>query len=314
MSANATTPPTDDVDFSEADILAALEIQATPEAAETPAEVIPAAEESAAEVPAAEVTPEPEAAAPEVDELAALRAQVAALTAQLAAPATPAVPLPSDLRPLTSSAAPAPERPALSSMEPIAIHTSDAAELDARARTLSNLHAWTIRNEDGARLGETDLTRSQVLELRARTYETLYHEIPDRRAHLAAAARAEAEAITAYPGLKDANAELAKATAALLRSHPSLANDPAARLLAADAAAGRLARLGSKLPAPSSIAPSSAVRQQPPRAPASAARPGVLPPRSTPSSNALKSATDRARSGGGRLDDIASLIASQMSD
>jgi hypothetical protein len=314
MSANATTPPTDDVDFSEADILAALEIQATPEAAESPAEVIPAAEESAAEVPAAEVTPEPEAAAPEVDELAALKAQVAALTAQLAAPAAPAVPLPSDLRPLPSSAAPAPERPALSSMEPIAIHTSDAAELDARARTLSNLHAWTIRNEDGARLGETDLTRSQVLELRARTYETLYHEIPDRRAHLAAAARAEAEAITAYPGLKDANAELAKATAALLRSHPSLANDPAARLLAADAAAGRLARLGSKLPAPSSTAPSSAVRQQPPRAPASAARPGVIPPRSTPSSNALKSATDRARSGGGRLDDIASLIASQMSD
>jgi hypothetical protein len=200
-------------------------------------------------------------------------------------------------------------------MEPIAIHTSDAAELDARARTLSNLHAWTIRNEDGARLGETDLTRSQVLELRARTYETLYHEIPDRRAHLAAAARAEAEAITAYPGLKDANAELAKATAALLRSHPSLANDPAARLLAADAAAGRLARLGTPSTARPATAPAAApARVQPPRAPASAARPGVLPPRSTPSSNALKSATDRARSGGGRLEDIASLIASQMSD
>jgi len=199
-------------------------------------------------------------------------------------------------------------------MDSVAIQTSDAAELDARARTLSNLHAWTLRNEDGARLVDQDLTRAQVLELRARTYETLYHEIPDRRAHLSAAAKAEAEAITAYPGLKDQNSELAKATASILRSHPSMANDPAARLLAAEAAAGRLARLGSKLPAPSSIAPSSAVRQQPPRAPASAARPGVLPPRSTPSTSALKSATERARSSGGRLDDIASLIAAQMSD
>jgi hypothetical protein len=337
-TANNSTPPAaptaadTDLDPTEADVLAALgESTETPEVPESPELPEQPEEPEAPEAPESPESPkepeEPEApeAAPELTadqkELAALKQQLADLTTKLnAAPAAPA--------PAAPAAPVAPqvpaERPPLSSTSAEVFATvTDPGELAAREISLSKLHAWALRNEDGGKLGDLDISRADVLELKAATFEAIHQLIPERRQHLAEVARADGEALTAYPALKDANAPEAQAVAKTFRDIPALRAVPQAKLLAADAAVGAQLRAAgikidattiAKLKAGQPAAPGTpaAPRQQPPRAPTSAARPGVLPPRSTPNASALKSATARLSSGNGSVDDVASVIAASL--
>lgn len=321
MSATATNSQTpaaeptdaDNIDTTEADVLAALGV--TEEAATETASAQPAAAESEGEgsepaatdeqpaagdepaatdeAPAAELTPEQK-------EIAALKQQLADLAAKIpaAAPAPVAPPVAAD-------------RPPLSSTAPEIFDTvTDAGELAARELSLGRLHAWALRNEDGGKIGDHDISRQEALELKASTWEALHQHIPARRQHLAAVAHAEGEAVTAYPALKDPASAESKAVAQFLTENPALRKLPNATLIAADAAIGRLTRTSKPKAGQPAAAP--APRQQPPRAPASAARPGVLPPRTSPRASDLKSASERLSKGTGTVDEIASVIAASL--
>lgn len=299
----------DNIDTTEADVLAALgvteevapetpEVHETPEASKTPTDGEPVAETPDAPETPDDATPE-SAAEPSAEqkEIAVLKQQLAALEAKVATP-PPVVPAP-----------PAVERPALSATAPEVFSAiNDAGELAARELSLSRLHAWALRNEDGGKIGDVDISRQEVLELKASTWEALHQHIPARRQHLAAVAHAEGEAVTAYPSLKDPASSESKAVAQFLAENPALRQLPNAKLIAADAALGRIARTAKAKPA----AAPAAVKPQPPRAPASAARPGVLPPRTSPRVSDLKAAAARLAKGNGNVDDVASVIAASL--
>lgn len=329
MSATATnsqTPPVasadvDSIDTTEADVLAALgqlspdstDTAADTDTAETAATTDTADEDAAADevaaaltdeeapaaAPAAESDASTEAAAAEPTaeqkEIAALKQQLADLAAKI--PAAPVV-----------AAPPAADRPPLSAIAPEVFETvTEPGELAARELSLSRLHEWTLRNEDGGRIGDTDISRAEVLDLRASTWAALHRHIPARRQQLAEISHAEGEAVTAYPALKDAASTEAKAVAQFLAENPALKRLPNAKLIAADAVLGRLTRTTKAKPA---AAP--APKQQPPRAPTSAARPGVLPPRISPRSSDLNTATARLSKGNGSVEDVASVIAASL--
>ena len=320
MSATANTPSqpaapeSADLDITEAEVLAALgqpapaespdpaaasEAEPAPEATTPDPEPAPEGE-PAAEAPEAEATPETTAA----QQLADLQAKIAALEAKIAAaPSVPAAP------PVIAPAAPAAERPPITAATPEVFATvTDSGELAAREIGLSRLYAWSLRNEDGGKLGDTDLSRQDILELRANVHEALYQHIPARRAFLADTARAEAAAIDAHPWLKDTASTDTQAVERFLSAHPSLRQIPNGRMIAADAILGAKARTSTTAAKPATVAARPA---QPPRPPASPARAGVLPPRISPRASESKAAMARL-SRTGSVDDLASVIAADL--
>ncbi len=340
--ATKTTPATpvdpslasegDSTAVTTADIRAALGIQ---DPAPASADDLPLTDEEQAaaeaelaadEEPAGEADEEPAEPAAEAEpasaDLTALQAKVAAAEAAR----------------LASEGDLATSRERLAAYEAESAARTDAGVLDtvtdleslATQRTrFVNLYAWAIKHPDGGALpdgkgGEVELSREEVAGLQADAYTLVQDGIPRREAFLRAAATREAEALNAYPWIKETSRGIGADAAKLLASAPALRRLPEAKLLAADSVIGARLRAAGIVLDESTLAKiiatvakpagKAAISASPARVPpASPSRAGILPPRTRGNESAVKAAAEQMQRTRGSVQSIEASILAKLS-
>lgn len=206
---------------------------------------------------------------------------------------------------------------------------TDLDGLAAQRSRFVNLYAWAVKHPDGGALpdgkgGEIELTRDEVANVQAEAFTIVQDGIPKREAFLRAAAAREAEALNAYPWIKETTRGIGAEAAKLLNDAPALRRLPEAKLIAADSVIGaRLRAAGVTVDeatltkmiaaAKPTAAGKPAALSTPPRVPpASPARPGVLPPRSRGNESAVRAAAQNMQRSRGSEESIAASIAAKL--
>jgi hypothetical protein len=354
---NAATPSTpnaidralvaegDATDVTTADIRSALGMP--------PAGTKPSAEDN--DDPASELSPEEQAAAQaeldndaDLDGAEPLAAEPAATENEPAAPAaTPSAELTALQTKLDEATAAtfaretelAAAREKLAAFEAESTTRTDAGVLDtitdldslaAQRSRFVNLYSWAVKHADGGSLpdgkgGELELSREEVANLQADAYTLVQDGIPKREVFLRAAAAREADALNAYPWIKETTRGIGAEAAKLLASAPALRRLPEAKLLAADSVIGaRLRAAGvvldeatlTKIIAahtkPAAGAKPAALSMPPRVPPASPSRPGVVPPRTRGNESAVRAAAQAMQRTRGSQQSIEASIAAKL--
>jgi len=319
LPAAGTKPAAEDADS--ASNLTAEEQDAAQ--AELDTEADSAADEALADEPtAAEDEPAAPVAATPSAELTALQAKLDEATAARKARETDLATLREKLATFESESATRTDAGVLDTI-------ADLDTLAAQRTRFVNLYSWAVKHADGGALpdgkgGEVELSREEVANLQADAYTLVQDGIPKREAFLRAAAAREADALNAYPWIKETTRGIGAEAAKLLASAPALRRLPEAKLLAADSVIGaRLRAAGVVLdeatlakiiatvkPAAGAKPASLAV---PPRVPpASPSRPGVVPPRTRGNDSAVRAAAQAMQRTRGSQQSIEASIAAKL--
>lgn len=325
----------DSQDVTAADIAAALGLP-TPgakPAADADESDLTAEEQAAAEAelaadPAAEddAADSDEDAAPAAEEPATPSADLTALQAKLSE---------ADAKATAAEAAATALREKLATFEAESTTRTDAGVLDtvtdldglaAQRSRFVNLYAWAVKHADGGALpdgkgGEIELSREEVANLQADTFTLVHDAVPKREAFLRAQAAREADALNAYPWIKETARGIGADAAKLLASAPALRRLPDAKLIAADSVIGaRLRAAGvsldeamiAKIIATHKAGKPAALSTPPRVPPASPSRPGVIPPRTRGNESAVRAAAQAMKTSRGSEDSIAASIAAKL--
>lgn len=191
--------------------------------------------------------------------------------------------------------APLPAAPT-SADDPLA-DVEDEAKLDARLTEQRKLRRFALRNPNGAVLKddkgvEHEFSPERIGAILAETEEFIQEHAPARRQLLRDRGVFEAQAVTAFPWLKDKNSQGSIHIDNTLRDigNKRLRDLPFIKLALADMLVGRNLRMAAAKKAASGPG-GKAAGTQPPKAPATpggAARPGRIPGKSKDASAAAK--------------------------
>jgi hypothetical protein len=214
-------------------------------------------------------------------------------------------------------------------------HVDSVDALGKTRADIVDLHQRLLRSPGGITLPDpADPTKTieydaaGVGELLGETFKLIHEDIPAREKFLAKKGEFDAAAVNAYPWLKDTKQGAGAQVQALLQSNPALRKvGPNYKLVAADALIGQTLRAAGVQVTPELIKRLTAeVKSQRPEArgqkpearpairrtpPASPARTGMVPPRSSAATQ--KAAVDKRLSKGtGNIRDLTASIAASM--
>jgi hypothetical protein len=201
-------------------------------------------------------------------------------------------------------------------------HVETPDDLSRTETKLQELLGWAIRNPEGGKLGDKDLTAEDVRDLHANVHTMISASVPRRREYLAQRAEADRRAVDHYPWLKDTTKGAGALVQQAVQQIPAIRQLPNYRIIAADALIGQtlrqngvqvtdalLQRLAAEAKGKTAAAKPAADKPKPPAAPG---RAGVLPPRLAPRAAAAKAAGQRLRQSQGTEDDLADSIATKL--
>ncbi|MEO6569461.1 MAG: hypothetical protein ABIO94_11915 [Opitutaceae bacterium] len=218
-------------------------------------------------------------------------------------------------------------------------HIDTIADLSKKRSNIVRLHQWALAHRDGGELPAPDGKSANlvydadgVAGLLSNTFQLIHEALPAREQYLREREQADAQAVTAYPWLKDTRNEQTMQVQKVIEKMPAIRRlGPNYRIVAADALIGQtfraagipvdqklIARLqaelktrptspGAKRPAaPAEAAP---VRRIPPAAPRGA---GVVPARVNAATVQAQAATKRLNKGDGNVNDLTASIAAGL--
>jgi hypothetical protein len=201
-------------------------------------------------------------------------------------------------------------------------HVETPDDLSRTETKLQELLGWAIRNSDGGKLGDKDLTAEEVRDLHANVQTMISANVPRRREYLAQRTEADRRAVDHYPWLKDTTKGAGALVQKAVQQIPAIRQLPNYRMIAADALIGQslrengvqvtdalLQRLAAEAKGKTAAGKPAADKPKPPAAPG---RAGVLPPRLAPRAAAAKAAGQRLRQSQGTEDDLAASIATKL--
>jgi hypothetical protein len=209
----------------------------------------------------------------------------------------------------------------------------DFPTLQLQRQKAFQLQQWAIEHPDGGVLpggkdGDgVELSREETARIHAQTAQLLARDIPQRESYLYARSAADAEAVSSYPWLKSTTGGWGATVQSIIEGVPVLRQMPNYRLVAANAYVGEklrqagvkvddalIARLKAEQQAKQPAAAGQPAKRAdiPPRPPASAARPGSVPPRMSPRAAEQKANRKRVVSTRGDEGSIEASIASKL--
>jgi hypothetical protein len=215
-------------------------------------------------------------------------------------------------------------------------HIDSTEQLNKQRSRIVALHQQLLRSPQGIDLPDPKDPKNTlsydaqgVADMLGHTFRLLQEDVPARSDYLRQKAEAEAQAVTAYPWLKDTRSESTLRVQGAIEKNPALRRiGPNYRLVAADAMIGQMLREAgvevtpatiaklkgtARAPATSAVASTAAarpaLRKTPPAAPS---RAGVIPARTTARSAGAASAQKRLNKSDGNMNDVASFISASM--
>lgn len=212
-------------------------------------------------------------------------------------------------------------------------HIDSLADLAEKRSKLVKLHQWALRNPQGGELPTADgkglaYDADGISNLLSSTFELIHESLPAREKYLRDREAADADAVSAYPWLKDTRNDQAKQVQAAIEKMPAIRRlGPNYRIVAADALIGQTFReagipvdgklierlkveLKARKPvAAAKTAPATAVRKVPPGAPRGA---GVVPARVSANAAQAQATAKRLRKGDGNINDLTASIAAGL--
>jgi len=215
-------------------------------------------------------------------------------------------------------------------------HVDSIETLATERQQLTRVQQWALAHPEGGEMPPAEINGTpvnyepeQVRALLARTSELLYQALPAREQFLRAREQADAQAVSAYPWLKDTRTGAGAQVQAIIEATPGLRRlGPNYRTIAADALIGQTLReagiavdgkLVDRLKAERTTVDGGrktvdgkstpAVRKVPPAAPS---RPGTVPGRVVPREAQQRAASKALSKGDGNVNAVAAAIAAKF--